>query len=129
MCAIKPAKLQLPGLLFACLASSVYTNQGLVDKFYNPAGAVMEPNQFLDMAAFKKLEKMPTKLEMIATVARLLNQVRNEELSCACVCGSVSSSHGTAYALRCRRWSLKHDRLHLSYCPCPCIMYGTGNRC
>ncbi|DBB14809.1 hypothetical protein WJX82_009677 [Trebouxia sp. C0006] len=39
------------------------------------SGAVMEPNQFLDMAAFKKLEKMPTKIEMIATIARLLNQV------------------------------------------------------
>ncbi len=62
-----------------------------MDKFYNPAGAVMEPNQFLDMAAFKKLEKMPTKIEMIATIARLLNQVRNIDFSRACVHESVSS--------------------------------------
>ena len=32
-------------------------------------------NQLLDLAAFKKLEKMPTKTELIATIARLLNQV------------------------------------------------------
>ncbi len=50
-----------------------------MDTPHNPAGAVMEPNQLLDMAAFKKLEKMPTKLEMIATIARLLNQVGNME--------------------------------------------------
>ena len=62
-----------------------------MDTSYDSAGAVMEPNQFLDMAAFKKLEKMPTKIEMIATIARLLNQVRKIELSCACVHSSVSS--------------------------------------
>ena len=72
----------------------------------------MEPNQFLDMAAFKKLEKMPTKLEMIATIARLLNQVRNMELSCACIHGSMSSLPNMAYALYCRMWSLDLDRLH-----------------
>lgn len=33
-------------------------------------------NQLLDMVAFKKLEKMPTKLELIATIARLINQVK-----------------------------------------------------
>lgn len=38
------------------------------------AGAVMD-NRLLDMVAFKKLEKMPTKTELIATIARLLNQV------------------------------------------------------
>lgn len=32
-------------------------------------------NRVLDMVAFKKLEKMPTKTELIATIARLLNQV------------------------------------------------------
>jgi len=37
-------------------------------------GAVME-NQPMDLAAFKRLEKMPTKIELIATIARLLNQV------------------------------------------------------
>ena len=51
----------------------------------NPsAGAVMEPNQLLDMAAFKKLEKMPTKIEMIATIARLLNQVRHYHFLVTC---------------------------------------------
>ena len=30
----------------------------------------------MDLAAFKRLEKMPTKIELIATIARLLNQVR-----------------------------------------------------
>ena len=49
-----------------------------------PAGAVMEPNQLLDMAAFKKLEKMPTKIEMIATIARLLNQVRHPHSLVTC---------------------------------------------
>lgn len=29
----------------------------------------------MDLAAFKRLEKMPTKIELIATIARLLNQV------------------------------------------------------
>lgn len=38
------------------------------------SGAVME-KQLLDMVGFKKLEKMPTKIELIATIARLLNQV------------------------------------------------------
>ena len=38
------------------------------------AGVVMD-NRLLDMVAFKKLEKMPTKIELIATIARLLNQV------------------------------------------------------
>ncbi|KAL3158811.1 Plastid ribosomal protein L10, imported to chloroplast, large ribosomal subunit [Trebouxia sp. C0010 RCD-2024] len=37
-------------------------------------GASME-NQLMDLAAFKRLEKMPTKIELIATIARLLNQV------------------------------------------------------
>jgi len=37
-------------------------------------------NQLLDMVAFKKLEKMPTKLELIATIARLLNQVRRQSV-------------------------------------------------
>jgi len=37
-------------------------------------GAVMD-DRLLDMVAFKKLEKMPTKIELIATIARLLNQV------------------------------------------------------
>ena len=129
MCAIKAAELQLPGLLLACLVSLVHTKQGWVDTFHNRAGAVMESNQFLDMAAFKKLEKMPTKLEMIATIARLLNQVRIIEFSCACVYRSMSSLHGVAYALYCIKWSLDLDRLHLNYCPCPCTMYGTGNRC
>lgn len=32
-------------------------------------------NQLMDLAAFKRLEKMPTKIELIATIARLLNQV------------------------------------------------------
>ncbi len=99
MCTIKPAELRLCCPLFACLASSLYIKQGLVDTFCNPAGAVMEPNQFLDMAAFKKLEKMPTKIEMIATIVRLLNQVRNIELACACIHGSMSSLHSMAYAL------------------------------
>lgn len=37
-------------------------------------GCVMD-NRVLDMVAFKKLEKMPTKTELIATIARLLNQI------------------------------------------------------
>ena len=99
-----------------------------MDTFHNPAGAVMEPNQFLDMAAFKKLEKMPTKLEMIATIARLLNQVRNIELACACVHMHVSSLHSVAYALYCRKWSLELDRLHLNYCHAlaSCMVLGMG---
>jgi predicted house-cleaning noncanonical NTP pyrophosphatase (MazG superfamily) len=32
--------------------------------------------QLLDYVAVKNLEKMPTKLELIATIARLINQVR-----------------------------------------------------
>ena len=40
------------------------------------AGAAME-NQLMDLAAFKRLEKMPTKIELIATIARLLNQVHS----------------------------------------------------
>ena len=32
-------------------------------------------NKLLDMAAFKKLEKMPTKIEMIATIAGLIKKV------------------------------------------------------
>ncbi len=100
-----------------------------MDTPHNPAGAVMEPNQLLDMAAFKKLEKMPTKLEMIATIARLLNQVGNMEQPCECVHGCVSSLHGMAYALYCRKRSLNSDRLHLNHSSCPCIMYGTENRC
>ena len=38
--------------------------------------------QLLDMVGFKKLEKMPTKIELIATIARLLNQVRHHKRSC-----------------------------------------------
>ena len=44
-------------------------------------GAVME-NQVMDLAAFKKLEKMPTKTELIATIARLLNQVWQDPACC-----------------------------------------------
>ena len=32
--------------------------------------------KLMDYAQVKKLEKMPTKLELIATIARLINQVR-----------------------------------------------------
>ena len=32
-------------------------------------------NKLLDVAAFKKLEKMPTKTELIATIARLIKMV------------------------------------------------------
>ena len=38
------------------------------------AGAVMG-DKLLDMVAFKKLEKMPTKTEIFTTLARLLKQV------------------------------------------------------
>jgi hypothetical protein len=39
------------------------------------SGAVFD-GQALDYAGVMKLEKMPTKLELIATVARLIKQVR-----------------------------------------------------
>ena len=42
--------------------------------------------QLLDMVGFKKLEKMPTKIELIATIARLLNQVRQALLPYGTVC-------------------------------------------
>ena len=38
------------------------------------AGAIMD-NKLLDPVAFKRLEKMPSKLELIATIAFLINQV------------------------------------------------------
>jgi large subunit ribosomal protein L10 len=39
------------------------------------SGGCMD-GQLLDYVAVKNLEKMPTKLELIATIARLINQVR-----------------------------------------------------
>ncbi len=128
--AIRPSDCKSLGLLFArfCSMTVVKTVIGR-HTWHNPAGAVMEPNQFLDMAAFKKLEKMPTKIEMIATIARLLNQVRNIELACACMHGSMSSLHSMAYALYYRMWTLDLHRLLLNDCSCPCTMYGTGSRC
>jgi len=37
--------------------------------------------KFLEYLEVKKLEKMPTKLELIATIARLINQVRAQLLA------------------------------------------------
>lgn len=39
------------------------------------SGGVMD-GKAIDYLAVKSLEKMPTKLELIATIARLINQVR-----------------------------------------------------
>ena len=48
-------------------------------------------NQLLDMVAFKKLEKMPTKLELIATIARLINQVQLTCLLSGLICLSFAA--------------------------------------
>ena len=52
-----------------------------------PAGAVLD-GQDLDLDAFKKLEKMPTRLELIATIAGLIKQVTGLRLTLFIACAS-----------------------------------------
>lgn len=65
----------------------------------------MEPNQLLDVAAFKKLEKMPTKQALMATVARLLNQVTVLRLPLAYVPAHCSFLVCVSVGISCLLWA------------------------
>ena len=65
-------------------------------------------DRLLDMVAFKKLEKMPTKIELIATIARLLNQVFR--------CCSIK--HASLYCLHVNCSWFKHSVEHYGWSCC-----------
>lgn len=127
--AIKPAECKLLGLLFACFCIMSLLKTGIGGHTSQSCRGCNGTKPAAGHGCLQEAGKDAYQARNDRHYCSSPQPGGKYGASCECVHVCVSSLHGMAYALYCRKRSLNSDRLHLNHSSCPCIMYGTENRC